>query len=363
MAVTERRSSHACRIGALCAAVLIAGAVSDVSLTDVHAQSRPRLGGADRGQIQILSKLVDSVSSGQISPPGDVGLFWMNRVLKAPDNLVYVPYTITLDGEFQASAIALYVRAVRRGSLSGAYDQSKMTMGSWRNLTERAGPVTADLRDLRAAQPKDPYAFEDGMIVRGPVTDSVSRALWLEPGEYDIVVAMQEQQRNGKTSVLLQHLTIPDLSTEFAISSVMLVDQANPGSDDFSQADAPLAVSGLSIAPRMTAVFTSDQTLDVVFWIYNEMLGIDGKPNVEVDYAFYRTIGVSEVFFNRTQPKFFTGETVPPEFDLSVGHQIMVDQSVPLGSFPNGDYRLDIGVLDKVSGRFIQQDVHFSVWN
>ncbi|MGE0704985.1 MAG: hypothetical protein AB7P22_13720 [Vicinamibacterales bacterium] len=363
MRVAERRLSDACRIGALCAAILIAGAVPDFSLTDLHAQSRQRLGGADRGQIQILSRLVDSVSNGRISPPGDVGLFWMNRVLKAPDNLVYIPYTITLDGEFQSSAVALYVRAIRRGSLNGGYDQSKMTMGAWRNLTERAGPATADLRDLRAAQPKDPFAFEDAMIIRGPVTDSVSRALWLEPGEYDVIVAMQEQQRNGKTSMLLQHLTIPDLSTEFAISSVMLVDQANPGSDDFSQADAPLAVSGLSIAPRMTAVFTPDQTLDVVFWIYNEALGADGKPNVEVDYAFYRMVGASEVFFNRTQPKFFTGETVPPDFDLSAGHQIMADQSVPLGSFPNGDYRLDIGVLDKVSGHFIQQDVHFSVWD
>jgi hypothetical protein len=360
MNLPARPSSAKSRIAC---ALAVAGCLTwGLPVAELEGQSRPRLGGADRGQIENLSRLIDSVAAGKMSGPADVGLVWMNRVLKASDNLVYLPYTITLDGEFQSSAVALYLRAVRSGARTGNFDPTKMTMGSWRNLTERQNTVTGDPRDIRAIQPREPHPFEDAVILRGPLTDSVSRALWLPPGEYDVHIVMQEQQRNGKTSVLSQHVSVPDLSTGLAISSVVLIDHANPGVDDFAnQQDSPLQITGLSVAPRMSTLFSPDQTLDVVFWIYNESLDAASKPNVEVDYAFYRIVGVSEVFFNRTQPKFFTADTVPEDFDFTLGHQIMVDQSVPLGSFPNGDYRLDIGVLDKVTGTFLQQDVHFSV--
>jgi hypothetical protein len=34
---------------------------------------------------------------------------------------------------------------------------------------------------------------------------------------------------------------------------------------------------------------------------------------------------------------------------------------VPLKSFPEGDYRLEIKVTDKVSGKVVTRDVNFSV--
>jgi hypothetical protein len=40
---------------------------------------------------------------------------------------------------------------------------------------------------------------------------------------------------------------------------------------------------------------------------------------------------------------------------------LIAGQSVPLGSFEPGDYRLEIKVTDKTSGKSITRDVRFSV--
>ena len=43
--------------------------------------------------------------------------------------------------------------------------------------------------------------------------------------------------------------------------------------------------------------------------------------------------------------------TLPPAFDMSLGHQLQTGQAVPLASFPAGDYRLEIKVTDKLCRR------------
>ena len=55
------------------------------------------------------------------------------------------------------------------------------------------------------------------------------------------------------------------------------------------------------------------------------------------------------------------GQTLPPGFDLSMGHQLQTGQSVPLASFPEGDYRLEIKMTDKLANKSVIRDVNFSV--
>ena len=54
-------------------------------------------------------------------------------------------------------------------------------------------------------------------------------------------------------------------------------------------------------------------------------------------------------------------ETLPPAFDFAAGHQLQAGQAVPLGSFPEGDYRLEIKVTDKLANKTLTRDVNFSV--
>jgi hypothetical protein len=48
-------------------------------------------------------------------------------------------------------------------------------------------------------------------------------------------------------------------------------------------------------------------------------------------------------------------------FDPRSGEPVMAGQVVPLGGFEEGEYRLDVQVLDLLSGKSISRDVVFTV--
>ncbi len=71
--------------------------------------------------------------------------------------------------------------------------------------------------------------------------------------------------------------------------------------------------------------------------------------------------GTGEKLFNRTRPQPFNDSTLPAEFNAEKGHQIMAGQAVPLASFPEGDYRLEIKVTDKTNSKSVTRNVNFTV--
>ena len=78
------------------------------------------------------------------------------------------------------------------------------------------------------------------------------------------------------------------------------------------------------------------------------------SPISEVgQYGFHQKTADGEKFFNKTEPQanLMNAETLPPQFDLAVGHQLTGSLAVPLASFPEGDFRLELKVSDKVSGK------------
>ena len=48
-------------------------------------------------------------------------------------------------------------------------------------------------------------------------------------------------------------------------------------------------------------------------------------------------------------------------FDFAAGHQLQSGQAVPLASFPEGDYRLEIKVIDELSSKSVTRNVNFTV--
>ncbi len=86
------------------------------------------------------------------------------------------------------------------------------------------------------------------------------------------------------------------------------------------------------------------------------------KPDVTVEYNFYqKPSGAAEKFFNKTSPQALNATTLPPQFDMSLGHQLQTGQAVPLATFPAGDYRLEIKVTDKLSTKSLTRDINFTV--
>ena len=87
----------------------------------------------------------------------------------------------------------------------------------------------------------------------------------------------------------------------------------------------------------------------------------EGKPDINVDFNFYRRLPEGEKFFNRTAPQHFNTATLPGEFCTALGHKLVAGVGVPLTSFPAGNYRLEIKVTDKVSSQIATRNVNFTV--
>jgi hypothetical protein len=171
-----------------------------------------------------------------------------------------------------------------------------------------------------------------------------------------------------KSGVLKQTVTVPNFwSEELMTSSIIVADRVEPLSAPLTpreQAEQPYTLGTTQIVPSMTGTFSKKNELSLVFLIYNPVLGADKKPDVSVEYSFYQKVATEasgEKFFNKTNPQVFSAKTLPPQFDPAAGHQLVAGQSLPLGSFPEGEYRLEIKVTDKLSGKTITHNVKFVV--
>jgi len=127
------------------------------------------------------------------------------------------------------------------------------------------------------------------------------------------------------------------------------------------QVEQPYTFGTTQIVPVMNPKFVKTGEVSVVFLIYNTAQDANKKPDVAVEYSFYQKLAAAEKFFNKTSPQAFNATTLPPQFDPAAGHQLVAGQSVPLASFPEGDYRLEIKVTDKLSGKTLTQNVIFKV--
>ena len=57
----------------------------------------------------------------------------------------------------------------------------------------------------------------------------------------------------------------------------------------------------------------------------------------------------------------FSSDTMGSQFDPSGNSSIQAGQGVPLQIFPEGSYRLEIKITDKLSAKVLTQNVNFTV--
>jgi hypothetical protein len=117
----------------------------------------------------------------------------------------------------------------------------------------------------------------------------------------------------------------------------------------------------MEIIPAADNSFAKSDELQTFLLIYNARTDKDNKPDVSVEFNFYVKQGAEEKFFNKTNPQNLNAQTLPPGFDFAAGHQLQAGQAVPLASFPEGEYRLEIKVTDKLAQKTVTRDVAFKV--
>ena len=178
-----------------------------------------------------------------------------------------------------------------------------------------------------------------------------------------------------KMSVLKQSVTVPDYwNGELNTSSVIIAQRIDPLPAPLTpqqQADRPYAMGSMEIVPALDTKFTKKSELSTFMLICNPKTDSSNKPDVMVEYNFCQAAAgtepksgepckAGEKFFNKTNPQNLNAQTLPPEFDLAAGHQLQSGQAVPLASFPEGQYRLEVKITDKIANKSLTRDVTFT---
>jgi len=346
------------RVVRLCVAVLVMGASLTLSAQQKKEEKRSK---QEQQDIEALVKLVDAVSMGQQQAPADLTLAWdTNHFVKGQDGRTYVPFTLTIDqSRLSAPGVAMYVRVVNKEPAT----TSTGTAGA-RNERDR------DKRNEKVEYPWDNVHFLD-VKADGEGPARISRAMAVPGGEYEVFIAVKEKttgQRNqppAKIGLLRKDLSVPDFTAaELATSSVILAQNVEPvqtAMTNEQQQENPYTFGTMRIVPAFDPKFKKSGELQVIFWIYGASQNATKKPDVQVEYNFHQKLAEGEKYFNKTAPQQLNAETLPPQFDMAAGHQLPGSLVVPLTSFPEGNYRLEIKVTDKPTGKTLTKNVDFTV--
>lgn len=307
----------------------------------------------EQQDIEALVKLVDGVSMGEQSP-GQIAIeFEESHFVKGQDGKTYIPFTVKVDpAQLSLRQVAMYVRVAPKAAAEPAE-------------AEEAN------RNRRDDKQRIEYPWDNVHFLEIPKDGRVSRALAVAGGEYEMFIAMKERntgQRNQppqKTGVAVVDLSVPDFTAnELATSSVIVAETVEPvqtAMTNEQQQENPYTFGTMRIVPADDPAFQKSGELQVVFWIYGATQDASKKPDVQIEYNFHQRTPEGEKYFNKTAPQVLNAQTLPPQFDMALGHQLPGSLVVPLASFPAGDYRLEIKVTDKPTGKTLTRDVLFSV--
>jgi hypothetical protein len=313
----------------------------------------------EQQDIETVVKLVDGVTTGAQPAPADIPIAWeSNHFVRGADGSTYVPFTLAIDAsKLAAPGVALYVRVVSKDAAPAAPAPAANQQRNNNDRNRQQGPM---------------YPWDNVYFLDVPGGGKVARAMQLKPGNYEAFIVVkertpQQQARNApplKAGLLRHEMTVPDLSkNELMTSSVIVASVVEPLNAPLSpaqQQENPYTFGQMRVVPSSDARLKKSGELQLVFWVYGAA-NRAGKPDVQIEYNFHQKTAEGEKYFNKTAPLDLNAQTLPPQFDLNAGHQLPGIMVVPLSSFPEGDYRVEIKVNDKVGGKSITENATFSV--
>lgn len=329
---------------------------------------------AQQQEIQALVRLADAAMAGQPAP-SDFPMQFQNDFIKAQQGRVWLPVTLTIDSTKltnpSGEPAAIYVRVTPRGMTAPPAAQAQQGDKDKKDKKKKDKNAPPDAKGMPS-----PYPFEDvsynldlkpaapGQPIR------IQRGIGVPPGSYDVYMVLKERAAQpgaaAKTSVLKQPLDVPNYANgELATSSIIIaekVDQLQAALPADQQTEHPYTFGQTQIVVSPDHKFRKSDELIVLMQIYNPTVSPDKKFDIEATYTFFKTGPNGDTRFNATEPQSFTPEKMGPGFDpSSQDRSIQAGQGIPLQSFPEGSYRLEIKITDKLSAKVLTQSVNFSV--
>ena len=356
----------------LTSGVMAAGAQKDKNQKpDAAAQAQAQ---AQAQEVQALVRIADQAMAGQAAP-SDFSMQFQNDFIKAQGGRVWLPITLTIDPSKLTNpageAATLYVRVAPRGmtappaAQAPAQDDKKDKKKKDKNAKDAPAAPTGMA---------SPYPFEDvSFLELKPAAPGqpvrLLRGVGVPAGSYDLYLVLKERGAQpgaaAKTSVLKQPIEVPNYGAgEFSTSSIILaekVDQLPTPLPSDQQTEHPYTFGQTQIVVSPEHKFKKADELIVLMQIYNPSFSPDKKFSVEATYTFFKVGPSGETRFNATEPQAFTPETMQGFDPASADRSIQAGQGIPLQSFPEGSYRLEIKVTDKLSTKVLTQSVNFSV--
>ncbi|WP_291986534.1 hypothetical protein [Luteitalea sp.] len=299
--------------------------------------------------------------------------------LKASDNKIYAPFTVTLQPDVigKGGNLGAYIRLAPKGAVPPEapppLDPKAQKEKEKQDKKKKKGKEAQDLAGQAVSGVEYPWEdfYELTAVPRGPGGPlTFSRPFSVVAGEYDAYIAVAVKDPVAapgpmKIAVHKATITVPNYwSDEFQISTVFLANKVTPLAEVPSgdaQKLKPYVIGNLEVTPTVDGKFTSADELSVFFIIYGVALGDDKKPDVTIDWQPYKKGPLGEAKFRGVAPQKLNAETLPPGFDVAQGHQLVGSLNVPVSAFEAGDYRLAIKVTDNKSGKSLTHDVAFTV--
>jgi hypothetical protein len=327
------------RFTAVCVALLLTA--SWTFAQRAQQQDQRKRSKQEQQEIEQLVKLVDGVMAGQAGP-ADIQMSIEPFFMKSQEARTFVPFVLKITGAPSADT-ALYIRVV--------------------NPAEKPDPKAKKVE----------YPWDDIHFVPASQLASATlyRVFMARPGTYDVYLAMRERlpekaPRNQvpKTGVVKTEVSVPDFNNgELNTSTVLVTDTVNMLTAPIGPDEArvrPFVFGTQEMLPASDMSFKKTENLALFFQVYNAGLDQTGKPNLTLEYEFYRVEAGAEKFFNRTNPQQVNGTNLPPQFDPAK-YPVPGGIEVPLASFGEGQYRLGIKITDKAAGKTLTRDVKFTV--
>jgi hypothetical protein len=325
---------------ALVVAVAVLAGLPEAALAQRDDRKRSK---QEREEIEALVKLADEVMAGQPAPT-DVQMTITPYFLKSQEARMFVPFTLDVSGFPTGKDAALYIRVV--------------------DPTQKVDPKK------KVEYPWDDIHFVPAAQLSGNPA-RLNRVFMATAGTYDVYTFIRERapekgNKNTpvKSGMLKQSITVPDLNAEFTTSSIFVADKVNVLTQPLTMDEArerPFAFGLQELIPASDMNFAKNEELSIFFQVYNSGLDASGKPNLTLEYEFHKTEGTGEKFFNKTNPQTVTAANLPPQFDPAK-FPVPGGITVPLASFTEGQYRLNVKITDKANNnKVLSQDIKFTV--
>ncbi len=263
---------------------------------------------------------------------------------------------------------------VRQENAAGSTDLTAMAMQRDRDRQRRDEQERQRRASLEgsAAAIADLLPFEDFDVVApsrfADGTPTIQRALTAGPGQYRLSVAwVNAAAKPGNASLHVAHRTLdlpPAWADEFRISSLIVAEGVTVRETPYTPAEQrghPYSLGLTEIRPARDTVFANSEQLSLAFQVINARAPDTGKPDVTVDFRITRQAGNREEQVATLTPLRYDPATLPPDFDVRLGHPLIAAMSVPLATLSRGAYRLHVAATDHGTTTMTRSSVDFSV--